>query len=96
MGLPMFTAIANWLRLRKAPPAKQQPAAEPVVVEDADEGLDAQLVLMTKTCLSAAARNGNSGTGKALPSCNVKPCSIIRTVPSWRCWLPAPTSNWAT
>ncbi len=66
MGLPMFTAIANWLRLRKAPPAKQQPAAEPVVVEDADEGLDAQLVPYDENLLERSRTQWQFGDWQSL------------------------------
>ena len=66
MGLPMFTAIANWLRLRKAPPAKQQPAAEPVVLEDADEGLNAQLVPYDENLLERSRTQWQFGDWQSL------------------------------
>ncbi len=66
MGLPMFTAIANWLRLRKAPPVKQQPAAEPVVVEDADEGLNAQLVPYDENLLERSRTQWQFGDWQSL------------------------------
>ncbi|NWC84186.1 methyltransferase FkbM [Pseudomonas putida] len=66
MGLPMFTAIANWLRLRKAPPAEQPPAAEAVVVEDADEGLNAQLVPYDENLLERSRTQWQFGDWQSL------------------------------
>ena len=66
MGLPMFTAIANWLRLRKGPPVKQQPAAEPVVLEDADEGLDAHLVPYDENLLERSRTQWQFGDWQSL------------------------------
>lgn len=66
MGLPMFTAIANWLRLRKAPPVRQQPAAEPVVVEDANEGLNAQLVPYDENLLERSRTQWQFGDWQSL------------------------------
>jgi len=66
MGLPMFTAIANWLRLRKGPPVKQQPAAEPVVLEDADEGLNAHLVPYDENLLERSRTQWQFGDWQSL------------------------------
>ena len=66
MGLPMFTAIANWLRLRKGPPVRQQLAAEPVVLEDADEGLDAHLVPYDENLLERSRTQWQFGDWQSL------------------------------
>ena len=62
----MFTAIANWLRLRKGPPVRQQLAAEPVVLEDADEGLDAHLVPYDENLLERSRTQWQFGDWQSL------------------------------
>jgi hypothetical protein len=62
----MFTAIANWLRLRKAQPTGNQQAADVVVVEDTHQGIGTQLVPYDENLLERSRTQWQFGDWQSL------------------------------
>nr|WP_230375995.1 class I SAM-dependent methyltransferase [Pseudomonas fulva] len=62
----MLTAIANWLRLRKARPDNHRKAAGVVVVEDANEDLEARLVPYDENLLERSRTQWQLGDWQSL------------------------------